>query len=173
MTTHLANNPPMFNSIVHVDDTAVGGKRMYGCGHRDTETRWLFGIVDKTHHKCYLEFLPDKSHPSIIPIIQRHCQPGIQIHSDGAQVYKCLNCLGYNHFYVIHEHDYVNPLTGIHSNYIENLWGNFKMHLKAIRGSQHQILDGHIDEFMYRYNRKNEGKIFDLLITNIATYYPL
>ena len=26
MTTHLAHNPPMFNSLVHVDETAVGGK---------------------------------------------------------------------------------------------------------------------------------------------------
>ena len=77
MTMHLANNPPTFNSLVHVDEMAIGEKIKYGHGNTETDTRWLFGIVDKTNHKCYLEFLQDKSHPSIIPIIQHHCRPGI------------------------------------------------------------------------------------------------
>ena len=87
-------------------------------------------------------------------------------HSDGVQVYKHLGRLGYNHFYVIYEHHYVNPQK-------ESLWGNFKMHLKSIRRLKHQMLDGHIDEFMYMYNHKSKGKIFDLLIQDIATYYPV
>ena len=35
MTTHLAQNPVQFDGVVnviHVDETAIGGKRKYGCG---------------------------------------------------------------------------------------------------------------------------------------------
>ena len=33
------------------------------------EPKWFFGIVDRANHKCFVQFIPDKSHPSIIPII--------------------------------------------------------------------------------------------------------
>ena len=45
--------------------------------------------------------------------------------------------------------------------------------MKSIRGSQGEMVDGHVHEFVYRYNRKNEGKIFDLMLIDIATYYPV
>ena len=49
-----------------------------------------FGIVDHHNHKCYLEFVNDHDHDTIIPIIQRHVMAGVRIHSDGAQVCCCL-----------------------------------------------------------------------------------
>ena len=98
---------------------------------------------------------------------------GIHIHSDGAQVYHCLTHLGFVHHYVVHEHHYVNPLNGVHSNHIENLWSNMKAVLKSLHGSQGLMLDSHLDEFMCWYNRKNEGSIFNLIVHDIATFYPL
>ena len=40
-------------------------------------------------------------------------------------------------------------------------------------GSQGQMLDGHIDEYMYRYNRKYKGDIFNLMLQDIANMYPV
>ena len=42
-----------------------------------------------------------------------------------------------------------------------------------MHGSQGQMLDGHIDEYMYRYNRKYEGDIFNLMLQDIANMYPV
>ena len=81
--------------------------------------------------------------------------------------------MGYTHNFVVHEHHYVDPLTGVHSNHIENLWSNMKSVFKTIRGSQSDMLDGHLDEYMYCYNRKNEGDLFLLLIQDIANSYPV
>ena len=176
MTTYLVQNPVEFSRhcTIHVDETAIGGKRKYQRGRiPSVQTRWLFGMVCSVHHKFYGEFIEDKSHQSIIPLISRHIQRGAVIHSDGANVYKCLSQMFYTHRYVIHDKYYVDPYTGVHSNCIENVWGNLKMYLKKIRGSQSQMLDGHLDEWIYRYNRKQEGPIFDLLINDIATYYPV
>ena len=35
------------------------------------------------------------------------------------------------------------------------------------------MLDSHIDEYIYRYNRKEEGDLFYLLIADIARYHPV
>ena len=174
-TTYLANNPVTFsrNCTIHVDETFIGGKRKYRRGCQLDDPRWLFGLVCRYHHKIHMEFLEDQSHPSIIPIISAHVQRGATIHSDGANVYKCLGNMGYVHRFVVHQHHYVNPGTGIHSNHIENVWSNLKTHLKRIRGSQGEMLDSHIDEYIYRYNRRNEGKMFYLLVADIARYYPV
>ena len=34
------------------------------------------------------------------------------------------------------------------------------------------MLDGHFDEYVYRYNKKGEGDIFYLLLDDIANIYP-
>ena len=176
MTTHLATNPVTFsrNCTINVDETAVGGCRNYQRGRIPrVEPRWLFGLVCSEHHKVYCEFIQDKSHQSIIPLITRHVEHGATIPSDGANVYKCLRNMNYTYDFVVHEREFVNPNTGTHTNYIENFWANLKMHLKSIRGSQREMLDGHVDEFIYRYNRKHEGSMFNLLLNDIAHQYPV
>ena len=44
------------------------------------------------------------------------------------------------------------------------------MKLKSIRGSQKTMTDGHLDEYLYRYNRKREGSVFNLLLEDIAKF---
>ena len=99
--------------------------------------------------------------------------PGCQINSDGANVYKILSRLNYIHKTVIHETHFVNPVDGTHTNSIENFWSNMKAKLKVMHGSQKSMLDGHLDEFVYRYNRKNEGSVFKLMLQDIANFYPI
>ena len=61
--------------------------------------------------------------------------------------------MGFIHKTVIHKKEFV-ARDGTHTNYIENVWSNLKMHLKSIHGSQGEMVDGHVDEFGYRYNWK-------------------
>ena len=93
-----------------------------------------------------LEFLLEKSHPSIIPIIRNHVSQGATINSDGANVYKCLGNMGYNHNFVLHNRYYFNPFNGTHSNHIENVWSNLKTFLRNSRGPQGNMLDARVDE---------------------------
>ena len=176
MTTYFANNPIIFdgNVTVHCDESFIGGKRKYGKGRiPKVKPRYIFGIVDKNAHKAFVQFIPKKDRINIIPLISRHVPIGCQINTDGAKVYKVLGLMNYTHEFCIHDQRYVDPETGIHSNWIENFWSNFKIKLKSIRGSQGKMLDGHVDEYLYRYNRKNEGSIFELMLQDIANFYPL
>ena len=128
-----------------------------------TKTHWLLGIVDKINHKVHVQFIPNKEFLSIILVITRHVRPGCTINTDGANVYKCLSQMSYQHNVVIHKDCYVTP-DGIHTNWIENFWSNLKAILKSVCGSQGSMLDAHIDEYVYRYNRKGEGDVFNLLL---------
>ena len=113
-----------------------------------------------------------KDAATLIPIITQKVPFGSTIHSDGVNVYKQLS-RNYSHKFVEHERFYVDPKTGVHSNHIENVWANLKMKLKSLRGSQNSMLDGHIDEYTYRHNRKEEGSILELMLSDIAQFYPI
>ena len=174
-TCFFASNPVRFNnnSVVHIDETAIGGSRKYCRGRFKKNPRWLFGIIEKTTHKAFVQFVRKRDHLNLIPIITQRVPPGATINSNGAAVYHVLDQMRYIHNTVIHERFFVDPLTGTHTNWIEAFWYNLKYKFKNIRGSQGKMLDGHIDEFLYRYNRKNEGPMFQLLLNDIAIFYPI
>ena len=174
MTTYFVNNPVRFQPgcLVHCDETFIGGKRKYGHGRVPAvNPRYLFGIYDKDNHKAFLQFVNKCDH-NIIPLISRTVPPGSTINSDGAAVYKILDMMNYTHNTVIHSREFVTR-TGIHTNWIESFWGNMKIKLKSKRGSQGRMLDGFIDEYLYRYNWKNEGNLFQIMLTDITNYYPI
>ena len=105
--------------------------------------------------------MENKDKLTILPIIYQHVLSIVMVQ-------KCTKV----HKTVIYKREFIaQDIT--HAKYIENEWSNLKAHLKHIRGSQGQMLDGHVDEFVYRYNRKTEGKVLDLMLINIATFYPV
>ena len=81
-----------------------------------------------------------------------------------------LSDMGFTHKVIIHKNEFVMH-DGVHTNSIENVWSNLKAHLKSVHGSQGIMLDGHIDEYQYKYNRKLEGDMYNLMVQDIATYY--
>ena len=83
-------NTNRWHCILHVDETAIGGKRKYHRGAYRKGPRWLFGIVDKINHKILLQFVQYKDKLTILPIIYQNVQRETQINSDGAKVYKGL-----------------------------------------------------------------------------------
>lgn len=174
-TEWLTRNPVFFdqNVTVHIDECCLCTKRKYNKGAKRGQNRWIFGIVDNANHKCFIKFIPNKKRETLLPIIQARIPVGTTVNSDEAPMYNILTTLGYVHNTVKHKDHLVDPNTGIHTNWIENLWSVLKSVTKALRGSQQQMLDGHVDEFMYRFNRKHEGEMFNLLIDDISMFYPL
>ena len=173
-STFFARNRIIFDQVVvHCDESFIGGKRKYNRGRvPNVQPRWVFGIIDNVNHKCFIQFVAKRDINTIIPIITRHVRPGCTINTDGAKIYKHLDYMNYTHNSVNHKDNYVDPVTGHHSNWVENLWSNLKIKLKSIRGSQGNMLDGH-DEYMYWYNRKSEGDLFNILLDDISLYYPM
>ena len=81
--------------------------------------------------------------------------PGTIIHTDGWPSYTGLDRLGFVHRVVIHSDNFVDPVTGVNTNSVENYWQRCKRKLKWIYGVSQGTVQGHLDEFMWteRYGR--------------------
>ena len=93
----------------------------------------------------------DRSENTLIPLIQRWVAPGTTIHSDGWGAYNDLSALGFDHHQVNHSRNYVDPQTGVTTNYVEAFWSRIKRRLKYITGSQEDMRWSHLDGACYRH----------------------
>lgn len=82
----------------------------------------------------------------------QHVLPDTTIYSDGWAAYSEINNIltengfqAYNHGVVIHENNFVDPITGIHTNNAEGLWSNAKSIFKEIRGTSLALQDSYLD----------------------------
>lgn len=178
MSCFLVHNPVQLggrDSIVEIDETGLGRKRKYNRGaFRGSGLKWVLGILDRTTKKVHIELVPNRTRDTLLPIIEMHVLPETVIHTDEAPVYRILSQRGraFEHYSVKHKETYVAP-DGTHTNGIENIWTHLKNSLKQKHGVPNDKLPAHIDEFLYRWNRKTEGQMFDLLIRDISTQHPV
>ena len=156
-----------------MDEAYIGHKRKYNRGAWRGNQYLLFGIIDCTTRKCVVQIVPNRARETLLPLIRTHVPNGTTIHTDSARVYHCLNDIGYDHSMCNHSQgEYVAP-DGTHTNTIENLWSVLKAKFKQMRGTKQQHLPLYIDEFMYRWNRKFDGDIYDIFIKDINRFYPV
>ena len=52
--------------------------------------------------------------------------------------------LGFDHETVNHSKNYVNPLTGVHTQAIESYWNKHKAIFKQMRGEKHHCLNSYL-----------------------------
>ena len=173
---HLLRNHTMLGGpgrVVELDESALGRKRKYYRGYvRGSGIKWIFGIIDLQTHKCHIEYVQNRARMTLFPIIRRHVAPQTQINSDEAAVYFSLQQEGYTHRTVKHKENYVNPIDGTHTNNIENFWVHLKNKIREMHGVKIEQLPLHLDEFMYRWNTKNNDP-FEQILGDISQQYQL
>lgn len=176
MSTYLVSNPIQLggaDNVVEIDETGLGRKRKYNRGaFRGSGLKWVLGIIDRTTKLIHVQLIPNRTRDVLLPIIEAHVLRETVIHTDEAPVYRILNNRGFEHYTVKHKETYVAP-DGTHTNFIENVWTHLKNNLKQKHGVPNDKLPAHIDEFLYRWNRKNEGPIFEMLLRDMAQQNPL
>ncbi len=159
-------------SVVQIDEAVIGAKRKYNRGANRGITQWIFGLVDVTTKKCVLKLVPNRKATTLVPIITQYCEPNSEIHSDEAAMYTGLNSNGFTHKTVCHKDNFVGP-NGVHTNNIEGFWGHLKNHFRSMRGTNINMLPLHIDEYIYKHNNKGNGDMFQILVADIARFYPV
>ena len=81
----------------------------------------------------WIEFVGSRDAPTLLPLIQRYVRPGTMIYSDGWKAYNNLPNIGYGHKRVIHADNFVDPVTGVHTNGLEAYWSRAKQKLKLFQ----------------------------------------
>lgn len=95
-----------------------------------------------------MESVANRSANTLLEVISRHVAPGSIIYTDlwkgYTRVQELLEC---PHFTVNHSQNFVDPITGVHTNTIEGLWNGLKLEIaprnflkKEIRHGQNRSL---------------------------------
>ena len=106
--------------IVQIDES-VFVKRKYNVG-RIVPQKWFLGFYDNTTKKALAVFVPKRDRKTLIPLIRRYVRIGSVIRTDKWAAYNDLSKFGYSHETVNHKRNFVNPLTGAHTQAIESYW---------------------------------------------------
>lgn len=74
-----------------------------------------------------------RDHATLLPIIRDNIEEGTTIVSDGWAAYNNLTNFGYFHETVIHEENFIDPVSGANTQRIECEWGHAKMLIMKLR----------------------------------------
>ena len=108
----------------------------------------LLLCIRSTGH-CFLIPCPGnrRSADVLLPLIQRNVLPGSIVHTDQWAAYNQLTfaATGYTHLTVNHSTNFVDPLSGCHTNTQEGMWHHVKRRME-----NHQKLENVFVDFMFR-----------------------
>ena len=139
--------------VVEIDESLIRTPKHHR-GHAG-EPRWVFGIYDRNTKFGYLQFVPDRSATTLLPIIQKMVAPGATINSDGWAAYKRIANLNvepaFSHKVIVHENNFVDPDDAdLHTNNIEAFWKAANACFKRMNGTNSDMISSHLDAFMFR-----------------------
>eukprot|EP00731_Ephydatia_muelleri_P011616 Em0006g510a len=104
---------------VEIDESKFG-KRKYNRG-RAVEGHWVFGGMERGSGESFLVEVARRDAATLLPIIAQHVRPGTTVYSDEWAAYHQLStATGNVHLTVNHSLHFVDPVTGAHTQGVEN-----------------------------------------------------
>ena len=113
--------------------------------------------------------VPDKSALALYPVIPKQIEVGSEVFTDEHPAYIALDRSGFVHNSIRHnEGVYVSG--NVHTQTIENFWSLVK---RGISGVYHAVspqhLQGYLDEYVWRYNHRDDDAAMFLNLILSAT----
>ena len=124
----------------------------------------------------YMEIVPQRDAATLLPIIQAHTLPSTVIHSDQWRAYSQVSSLPTvaSHSTVNHSLEFVDPVTGVHTQHVESYWNRCKTRFKTMKGCHESQLPSYLDEFMWRERHGSAANVaMDNIVRDIADQYPV
>lgn len=145
--------------IVQVDESKFS-KRKYNVG-RLVRSCWVVGGIDDFGETFFVEVFA-RSTEIIDSIFNEYVLPGSIIFTDGWKGYGNLNSMGYFHYTVNHSKNFVNPVTGVHTQRIENLWCCVKKSIR--RRCLTNMCDFSLYFLEYCFKKKYNDAVFETFL---------
>lgn len=154
---------------VEMDEMYVGGKRK-GFGGRpglgDKKKTPVIGIVERKTGKGRVIAKASQrvNQETMLGLVKEYVLPASTVFTDEFSSYDHLKDHGYTHHRIQHSSK-VYVMGDIHTNTIEGFWSLVK---RGIGGVYHAVsqkyLQSYLDEYSFRYNRRDQG---NLIFTSI------
>lgn len=149
----------------------------YQRGRRARDDLWVFGVISTEYSPCrgYYQVVPRRDRGTLTQILQRVLLPGSELHSDDWAAYRDLERHVPNvrvHRTVVHQNNFVDPRTGIHTQEAESAWARLKYHIKREKGIRRGDVEDFLKEQMWR-DWRGLDNVFNNCIVILRNYYPL
>jgi transposase len=156
----ILDESPRLSGSVEVDETYVGGRKKGSKtpGRGAVNKTIVVGAVER-EGSVKAEIIPDARRATLIPFVQENVTVDSIIHTDEWHAYATLKLHGYEHQKSSHaKKQWV--VGDSHTNTIEGFWSLMKGGLRGVyRGRvEKQYLQNYINEYSFRYNRRNTVK---------------
>jgi transposase-like protein len=145
-------------TIVECDETFYA-RQKYHVGHLPTSQVWVVGGICRETKEMFLKRVPNRSTATLQPLLLLKIVPGTLVITDKWRAYNFMDLppSPFAHFTVNHSKNFVDPLTGAHTQTIERSWIEVKMDKLLSRGIPVDLIDSHLEEFMWRRSVKLSG----------------
>jgi transposase-like protein len=152
--------------VVEADETMVGGKYDKRRKRERFEKPCVLGVIQRKGD-VRAEKAISRGARAISAFVKASVEPGSTLMTDDYAGYEKVG-RDYDHRVINHSKlEYVVGLT--HTNSIENFWSLFK---RGMVGQFHKVsekhLDRYLDEFTYRFNGREDDKLFQNTLRNLV-----
>ena len=181
----------IFNAIVEIDETYVGGKPRKGNKHgigdngailpnkrgRGTRKTPVVAVIERNSKRVVARvMLPNKegkrlSSNQLLDILEEICNNGTTVMTDQFSAYSILDRENRNDMIrlsVDHNKTYVNG--NVHTNNVESFWALLK---RGLHGVYHNVsvkyLQHYVNEFVFRMNHRTKHA-FNVLVCQCISY---
>ena len=135
---------------------------------------WVFGVVDTSFKPSvgFMEIVENRGAEILLPIIQSVVRPVSIVHSNEWQSYRQIQGrTGLSHRTVNHIINFVETITGVHTQNIESYWNVKKTLIKEMRGCQRKLLHWYFQEYTWRDRFDRNNNAFDKTVGHINLFY--
>lgn len=126
--------------VVELDESKFV-KRKYQRGRRVVCKEWVFGGVERGTGRCFMRIVEKRDARTLLRLIQDNVHKKSIIVTDSWKAYRDIkklideegNLEFLEHYQVNHSKHFVDPVTGQHTNTIEETWAhaNIRCHVLA------------------------------------------
>ena len=115
----------------------------------------------------------DRTKQTLMPIIQTHIRPGTTVISDERRAYFDVGISGYTHQTVNHSENFIDPVTGAHTQSVEGHWSCTKrmMRKQGVMNTSSNLFPTYLIKFLWR-RRFGASDLLEKLLENIAEQKP-
>lgn len=145
-----------FGKVVQVDETmpnyrckSHGGRSPYN----RTDSLCIIEY-DNSITRAFAKIIPNKRQETIIPIICSQVAAGSLIHTDEHGAYVNLRNWEFVHETICHKYEFVNSVTGAHTQGIESFHNELKREIKKRKGIKTCDREVFLKEFCFYFNNR-------------------
>lgn len=137
----------------------------------------MFGVITTEYapSRGFFQVVPNRQRRTLLPILDTCLLPNSTLHSDDYASYTNLRQLLPNkiavHRVVNHSLNFVDPVTGVHTQTMESAWNVLKLPVKAKKGVAFEDLQFYLDDRMWR-QWKGQDDVFTNFLVTLSLQYP-